>query len=483
VPRLAFTADESRERGAQEESAVSSWLRSDYFHRKLWATDLGRVGLFSRVRIKLFRLAVVASWEFSEHALSLRATGLVYATLLSLVPFLAVAFSVLKAFGVHLALAPVLDRFLAPLGANAGEVTRTLVSFVDNVRVGVLGAAGIAGLLVTVITLVEKIEDAFNQIWRIHQPRSLARKFSDYLSVVLVGPVLVFTALGLIASAQSYPIVQRLLQMKLIGQFLVVVMGHLMPFLFLCGAFTFLYRLVPHTRVPLLSALVGGATAALLWQIASVAFAAFIAGSKQYSAIYSSFAIVVVFLLWLYYAWLVVLVGAEVAYFHQHPVAYLAFRRRPTHLFREQLALAAMIEIGRRHLAGQPPATLDELSLILNAPLTTLERVVDDLVRHALLLRSAEPVGLALARPPEQISIAEILEIVRAPDGLGPTEFGERLDAATHVLRLRDEAVQSELHGLTLRSVASSAPSAPVDVPVPALRSAELSPARETDAA
>jgi membrane protein len=460
---------------------VSSWLSSDYFRRQLWATDVRHVGPLTRVRIKLLRLAVVASWEFTEHALSLRATGLVYATLLSLVPFLAVAFSLLKAFGVHLALAPILDQFLAPLGGNSGEVTRTLVTFVDNVRVGVLGAAGIVGLLVTVITLVEKVEDAFNQIWRIHQPRSLARKFSDYLSVILVGPVLIFTALGLIASAQSYPIVQRLLEWKLIGQFLVVVMGHLMPFLFLCGAFTFLYRFVPHTRVPLVSALVGGAIAALLWQIASAAFAAFIAGSKQYSAIYSSFAIVVVFLLWLYYAWLVVLVGAEVAYFHQHPVAYLAFRRRPTHLFREQLALAAMIEIARRHLAGQPPATLDDLSLILNAPLATLERLVDDLVRQGFLLRAAEPAGLALGRPPEQISITEILEVVRAPDGLGPTEFGERLDAATHVLRLRDEAVQSELQGLTLRSIASPAPPAPADLP--ARRPADSSRARETDAA
>src|SRR5215510_12233715 len=160
--------------------------------QQAWATDLRDAGPATRLRIKLLRLAVVVVREFGEHELSLRATGLVYATLLSLVPFLAVAFSVLKAFGVHFAIAPVLDGFLAPLGPAAAQITGTLVSFVDNVRVGVLGAVGIAGLFITVVTLVQKIEDAFNHIWRIRQPRSLARQFSDYLSVVLVGPVLVF---------------------------------------------------------------------------------------------------------------------------------------------------------------------------------------------------------------------------------------------------------------------------------------------------
>jgi membrane protein len=465
------------------ESVLGSWLSPSYFKRELWATDLRRAGLFTRFRIKLLRLAVVVAWEFNEHALSLRATGLVYATLLSLVPFLAVAFSVLKAFGVHMTIAPVLDRFLAPLGPTGSDITNTLVSFVDNVKVGVLGAAGIAGLFITVITLVEKVEDAFNQIWRIRQPRSLARKFSDYLSVVLVGPVLVFTAFGLIASAQHYPIVQRVLQIHIVGKLLVVVMGHLMPFLFLCGAFTFMYRLVPHTRVRLVSALVGGATAALLWQVASVAFAAFIASSKQYSAIYSSFAIMVVFLLWLYYAWLVVLVGAEVAYFHQHPVAYLAFRRRPTHLFRERLALAAMIEIARRHIAGEPPATVDGLSSGLNVPLTTLEELIEDFVRGGLLLRTAEPPGVALARPPEQMSVREILDRVRAPDDLGATVFGERLEAADHALRLRDEAARQAVEGLTLRSIVSEAPQSEPETVAPALRVTESLRPRKTDAA
>jgi membrane protein len=418
-----------------------------------WASDLRRVGPFARLRIQALRLLMVITWEFSEHLLSLRATGLVYATLLSLVPFLAVMFSVLKAFGVQNDAEPFLDRFLMPLGPRGAEITRTVVDFVNNVQVGVLGAAGLAGLFITVITLVQKIEDALNHIWRIRHSRSLARKFTDYLSVVLVGPVLVFTAVGLIASAQSYWLVQRVLHLRLVGEILVVVAGRLMPFLFLWAAFTFLYRLVPHTHVPLRSALLGGATAAILWHIAGVGFAAFIGTSASYPAIYSGFAVLVLFLLWLYYAWLVVLVGAEVAYFHQHPAAYLASHRPPSHLYRERMALATMIEVGRRHVAGQPPVELEVLSLGFNAPLAALEELVDELVRRGLLLRAAEPQGIALGRASERISVAEILDVVRGPDIPDQTDFVDQLESGAHVLRLRDQAVQQALGGFTLRSV------------------------------
>ena len=432
---------------------MSPYLESQFFGYDPWARELRGAGPVTRLRIQLLRFLVVLAWEFREHVLSLRATALVYATLLSLVPLLAVMFSVLKAFGVHDVVEPFLERFLTPLGPAGVEITRHVVAFVNDMRAEVLGAVGVVGLFITVITLVEKIEDALNHIWRIRHSRSLARKFSDYLSIVLVGPVLVFTAFGLIASAQNYWLVQRVLQLRLIGDAVVVVAGRLIPFLFLCMAFTFLYRLIPHTHVPLRSALVGGTTAAALWQIAGIAFAAFIANSTGYPAIYSGLAILVLFLIWLYYAWLVVLVGAEVAYFHQHPVAYLAFRRRPSHLFRERMALASMIEIARRHLTAQPPADVDRLSLGLNVPLAALEEIVDEFVRHGLLLRAAEPQGIALGRPPEQISILEILDVVQEPHAQRPVSVGGPLESGAYALHLREQAVRAALEGLTLRSV------------------------------
>ena len=163
---------------------------TNFFQQDLWETDIHSLGGFQRFGVGFLRLVVVAAWEFKESVLSIRATSLVYTTLLSLVPFLAVTFSVLKGFGFHQQIEPVLAEALEPLGPRGLEITANIIEFVDNLNVGVLGVVGVAGLFYTTYSLIEKIEEALNSIWRVHQGRPIARKFTDYLSVVLVGPVL-----------------------------------------------------------------------------------------------------------------------------------------------------------------------------------------------------------------------------------------------------------------------------------------------------
>src|SRR5689334_17287683 len=204
-------------------------------------------------------------------------------------------FSVLKAFGVQNMLQPLLTEILEPLGADASEVTDRIVEFVANLQVGVLGAVGLAMLFYTVVSLVSNTEQSLNQIWRLPRSRTWGERFTAYLSIVLVGPVLVFTAFALTASAQSYWLVERLTQLPLINQ-LFTLLTKIVPFVLLCATFTFIYKLLPYTKVRLLSALFGGVTAGILWQLVGTAFAAFVAGSTRYAAIYSSFAVLIVFL-------------------------------------------------------------------------------------------------------------------------------------------------------------------------------------------
>src|SRR5262249_33091709 len=160
----------------------------------------------------------------------------------------------------------------------------------------------------TVVGVIEKVEDTLNRIWQVRRSRSLMRKFSDYLSILLVGPVLVFAAFGLLASTQSRELVDRVLAVMPLRPQTLALLWNAAPFLLLVAAFTLLYRFLPYTRVALSAALAGGVTAAVLWHLAGLAFAAFVAGSTSYAAIYSGFAVFVVFLLWLQLAWLIVLV-------------------------------------------------------------------------------------------------------------------------------------------------------------------------------
>src|SRR6266850_5885728 len=162
----------------------------------------------ARLGDSLYRATVIANARYRNDVLNLQAMSLTYSTLLSFVPFLAVMFSVLKAFEVQNVLEPFLLQMLQPLGREASQVANRIINFVDNIRVGILGAAGVAMLFYTVVTLVAKVEDALNQIWRLPHSRTWSQRVTAYLSVILVGPVMVFMALTLTGSAQSYWLVE-----------------------------------------------------------------------------------------------------------------------------------------------------------------------------------------------------------------------------------------------------------------------------------
>jgi len=238
---------------------------------------------------------------------------LVYTTILSLVPLLAIGFSVLKGFGVHEQLETALTQALLPLGDKGAEIGGRIVEFVDNVKVGVLGSVGLALLIYTVISLMQKIEGAFNFIWHVSQERPLAQRFSNYLSVILIGPVLVFSSLGVSASLQSTDLIKTLTAIEPFGS-LINFAGTMLPFALVVGAFTFIYVFMPNTRVKLTSAFAGAFVAGLMWNMACVFFAKFGVSSAQYTAIYSAFAALIIFMLWLYIGWLVLLAGARAAY-------------------------------------------------------------------------------------------------------------------------------------------------------------------------
>ncbi|MDH5741358.1 MAG: YihY/virulence factor BrkB family protein [Nitrospira sp.] len=427
---------------------------SQFAKQDLWTKDLSTMPLLQRFGTRVFRLATAVGMEFRHRLLDARAAGLVFTTLLSLVPFLAVMFSVLKAFDVHHLIEPSLAHVLEPLGPKGQEITTTIVGFVDNIKIGVLGVVGIGGLFYTTYSLIDKIEQALNAIWQVKQGRSWGRKFSDYLSAVLVGPVLVFSAFGLLASLQNHDLVERLVELEPFGT-LVVWSGELIPFLMLCGVFTFFYKMIPNTNVQLRSALVGGVAAAILWGIAGEAFAKFVVSSAKYSAIYSGFAVLVLFLLWLYAGWMIVLIGAQFSFFHQYPTAYLSrlLWEQGTFEFREQLALKVLRALGHRYLKGDRPLRLTELSSELNMPLSLVEEEVERLVDNGFVGRLQEPEGVSLLKSPNLIFVTEVLDSVRngTPPWIVP--HLESSDRVSTLLRRRDKAVQKELAGETVQSL------------------------------
>ncbi len=309
-------------------------------------------------------------------------------------------------------------------------------------------------LFYTVVTLVAKVEDALNQIWRLPRSRTWGQRVTTYLSVVLVGPVMAFAALALTASAQSYWLVERLFEIGFFS-YIFTLATSVMPFVLLCATFTFLYKFMPYTNVRFSSALIGGVTAGGLWQLVGMGFAAFVANSARYAAVYSSFAIMIVFLIWLYVGWLIFLIGGEVTYFHQYPSVFVheSLRGGRSYRFEEWLTLAALVEITRRHFSGKHPWRSTELAAFLGV--SSLENFVDQFVRAGVLLRSAEPEEVALARPPESVNVKNILDVV----GDSAMESVGNVGPVADVLLRRDQAVQKALEGITLKSLIEKNPS------------------------
>ncbi|MDH4188214.1 MAG: YihY family inner membrane protein, partial [Nitrospira sp.] len=321
-------------------------------------------------------------------------------------------------------------------------------------KVGVLGAVGVAGLFYTTYSLIDKVEQAFNSIWRVKQGRTWTRKFTDYLSVVLVGPVLIFTAMGLLASMQSHVLVERVMNVQPFGSILIWA-AKLLPFALLCSVFTFLYKFVPNTPVTIRSALIGGVTAALLWGAAGEAFAMFVAASGKYSAIYSGFAVLILFLLWLYAGWLIILVGAQVSFFLQHPATYRAqlLWRQDTPALRERIVLEILTTLGRRHLQGHGPMRLAGLATELELPPAVVEERVSELVDQGLLARMAEPEGFGLVQPPELIRLGEVLQLGHKGQSTIPGFSQRPNEPVDNLLRRRDAAIAQSLEGITLRDL------------------------------
>ena len=201
---------------------------NDYILRLIWGNELTKAGVPGRALAIVLRYLYAMIRDFFSGQLTMRAMSLVYTTLLSIVPLLAFSFAILKGFGVFNQLEPYLDDLLAPLGPQGERITDQVLDLVDNVRGSVLGGVGLAFFLWTAISTVQKVEESFNFTWYVSKPRNFSRRFTEYMIVLLVGPLLMVTAIGMLTSIQSNTVVQWILNNEELGPVFVLV-GKVLP--------------------------------------------------------------------------------------------------------------------------------------------------------------------------------------------------------------------------------------------------------------
>jgi membrane protein len=387
-----------------------------FVREELWDEPPEPRNAAGRARL-LLQFAAMVGEGFVRDRLLLRASALSYFTVLSLIPLLAVAVSIVGAIGGSGDFAElVVDRLAAVLTPEQREL---ILERVRGANFAGLGGLGAAGLFVTSVLAIGNVERALNQIWGVYQERPFVRRFPDYLAVLVVAPLLLGTALSLATTLQSQWLVQRLLALP--GFALAYEIGlRQLPTLVLALGFAFLNWFLPNTQVRFGSALIGGAVSALLVTALQGLYIGLNVGVARANALFGSFAFLPLLMAWIYVFWAVVLFGAELAFAHQNLALYRreVRGRSPGPAAREAIGLRIALEIARAFRAGEGALRDEALADALRVPVRTVRDVLAHLERASLVAACAgvdREGSFQLARPAEQIQVSDVLAALRGP--------------------------------------------------------------------
>jgi membrane protein len=403
---------------------------SDYRRQATGALRLlGHPGLLATRLATILRVAVV---NFINNNDLLWASALTYTMTLSIVPILALAFSVLKGLGGTERLQPLIERYLA-LGNT--ETANALMRLVGNVNAATLGSVGGAALLLTVISTLGTIENAFNTIWQVPAGRSYLRKFTDYLSVVFTIPLLLVAAATLTASFSSRLHTWHTLSLVL-------------PSLILWIGFFFLFIFFPYTHVRWRAAALGSFVTAVLFQFVQWAYIHFWVGMSSYKAIYGALATIPVLLLWIYLGWIIVLFGVEICFAAQRGTTRHEVLPRSLNFTRYAILLT-LLRLAERFTNQRQTVTLETLASELRMQPSELAPLIEGLKRIGLVIESsgdhAARGGLFLSLDPAQIKLGEAFR------GLESDTWGDQRIA--DLLGQLRELETRQLDSITLRDL------------------------------
>jgi membrane protein len=410
-----------------------------------------------RKSLEWLRFAGLVIKDFLDNRCFLHASALSFSSILSIVPFFALAFAVLKGLGVHNFLEPII---IDKLAAGSPEIVDRVITYIDNTKMGSVGAMGLAALIFTVITLLGNIEQSFNDIWGVKETRSLNRKFSDYLSVIIIGPLLLLAATSITSSLQSQELVRWLINTEYVGGF-ILFLFKCIPYLSIWIALIFLYIFMPNTRVRFSSALVGGVLAGTIWQIAQWGYIHFQVGVAKYNAIYGALSALPVFMVWIYTSWLIVMFGIEIVYAHQNRTTFLNDMHHPfiNHAAREMTALLILHAAANSYYHDKPPWTCERLAGEFGLPIKIVQELLTQLIeKHYLIASEGESPVYYPARALEHMSIAKIQDDLKNCGGSyrikGMVESRAMLQ---DLLERMKTCAAPELAGITMKDLVSGA--------------------------
>lgn len=449
-----------------------------------WFTDRAwRVGPDApqgarRALAAVSRLGYTTVRGFLENRLTLRAAALTYFSILSIVPLLAFAFAVLKGLGAYAGFVQgtLMPYLTETFGQNAPllAAVQQVFLFVDRTNVSTLGVVGLLTLVYTSVSLLSNVEASFNVVWGARTQRPFLRQVTDYVTLLVTTPILIVVATTFAAAAQSSQAVLFLRESLGLGQ-LIDFLLRFTSVVVVATALFALFVILPNVHVRPISALIGAAVAALLWQGVLVLHVQFQVGIAGYSALYSVLGALPIFLVWTYFSWMTVLVGAQVAASHQsgRALGERFVQHRVDQALRERLAIALAAVVTRDFRAGtrRPEAELAEIVQLPRAP---VDEVLGALVQAGLLARvvAGRDTYLLPGRDPATVRALDVRDALRREpeaDSARPALEAHLPDPLRDVLDGLEQELRRSPRNLTLVELSELvARAGPAQVPPPA---------------
>ena len=358
-----------------------------FLKNELWSIDITKLTKPMRMLINFLRMVSLGVQGFRKDKLSVNASALTYFTLLSIVPVLALGFGIAKGFGMD----KLLEEEITANLKGQEEVLNYILNFtrtmLETAKGGIIAGLGFILLLWSVIKLLSNIESIFNRVWDIKKSRSIVRKFTDYLTIMLLGPVFM-----ILASSTTVFISTQLSNMSQSTMFhfatpLFLKFAKIIPFVIIWIIFTILYLIMPNTKVKFRSALIAGITAGTIFQVFQGLYIYFQSGATRINAVYGSFAALPLFLIWLQTAWFVVLLGAEISFAVQNVKlkgSSLMLHKLSIN-YQKKIAVFLLLFVSDYFKKGKNAPTVQDLANDSLIPVHTTEYILNNLVKSGIV--------------------------------------------------------------------------------------------------
>ena len=367
-----------------------------FFNTGIWEIRLKNLHPIKALFIRYLRVILLASRGFLNDHCQKTASVLTYYSLLNVVPVVAVAFAIAKGFGLE----KLIENQILQMAEKANwqaDITTQIISFshklLDQARGGLIAGIGVALLFWTVISILGKIEESLNDIWEVKKSRTLVRKFGDYIAMMVFSPVLfvISSSATVLVASQVKVIVNKI---ALLGVFSKVIffLLNLLPYVSIWVLLTMLYLVMPNTKIPIRSAILGGITAGTITQIVQWIYIKFQIGAASYGAIYGSFAALPLFLAMVQMSWMIVLFGAEIAHANEH---HETFGFHPNYFqisvsSKKLLMLRIFHLLTKKFSLGEKPLTAHQIGHTLEIPVRLVGQLLHELTDVGLVVETTK---------------------------------------------------------------------------------------------